>query len=375
MSCDGKPSRRPFRFDLRHLLLFVAAACAVAAMWSGWTRAQERKRLRERFWYGIETQDKDAYEDAIRKDPSLVHSRLDWQRVSWMNIYDRDVPSLRAAAYYGDAVAVRFLLNHGADVNALDGEGNAAIHWAAADAEPTILQLLLENGARVDIPNEYGDTPLMRAGLSGSRRGAELLISYGAELDLHTACAIGDLEFVARMLKADPAATGSRGSGARTPLACAALANQLAVARYLLEQGADANQPAFEHSEASALHCASEHPEMTQLLIDHDAKVDLALFGWQTPLQYALSGKHWKTVNALVAAGADVNPKDCDPTPLYLAAEAGAVETVRLMLSHGAAVNVACERSGYPQQKTPLQIALRNGHVDIVEVLQAAGAE
>src|SRR5262249_53779843 len=157
--------------------------------------------------------------------------------------------------------------------------------------------------------------------------------------------AIGDLATVSSLLEANPAVLHVRGPGGRTALSCAVSGNQLEMAKALLEKGADPNQPKFAQGGVSVLHSAAAKgfADLAQLLTDHGAAVDPALNGAQTPLEDAVSGKHWATVNLLISAGANVNrKKPPETTPLYRAAEAGRVETVRLLLSHGAEVDVVC---------------------------------
>jgi ankyrin repeat protein len=49
------------------------------------------------------------------------------------------------------------------DVNAVDTLGNSALHYAAFMRRDSIVQLLVDHGARLDVPNLYGETPLFLA--------------------------------------------------------------------------------------------------------------------------------------------------------------------------------------------------------------------
>ena len=62
--------------------------------------------------------------------------------------------------------AVKMLLDLGADVNAIDGNGDTPMHGAAYGAYPTVVKLLAERGANPQIwkeKNKFGRTPLFIA--------------------------------------------------------------------------------------------------------------------------------------------------------------------------------------------------------------------
>ena len=62
--------------------------------------------------------------------------------------------------------AVEYLLSLGADVNAVDKNGETAMHGAAYKSLPKIVQLLADKGAKIDVwnrKNKYGWTPLLIA--------------------------------------------------------------------------------------------------------------------------------------------------------------------------------------------------------------------
>jgi ankyrin repeat protein len=68
--------------------------------------------------------------------------------------------------------AVRLLLELGADVNAVDGNGETAMHGAAYQSRFNLVQLFDDHGAKIDVwnrKNKFGWTPLMIA--QGHRPG------------------------------------------------------------------------------------------------------------------------------------------------------------------------------------------------------------
>jgi ankyrin repeat protein len=85
-------------------------------------------------------------------------------------------------------------------------------------------------------------------------------------------------------------------------------------------------------------------------------------------LAWAVSGGHMNVVDALLAAGADVN---AGPTALQRAAEDGNLEMAELLIRAKADVNARLGYFGF----TALQRAARVGHLEILERLLIAGAD
>jgi ankyrin repeat protein len=86
-----------------------------------------------------------------------------------------------------DTVKVNQLVASSANVvlNIRDqAEGEAALHYVTRDRELTWLNFLLSKGARPDIQNNKGETPLSLAAQLGWLEGAELLLGRGAGVDV-----------------------------------------------------------------------------------------------------------------------------------------------------------------------------------------------
>src|SRR3981081_1278453 len=76
------------------------------------------------------------------------------------------------AGMQGDKDAVRLLLKQAADVNAAQGDGMTALHWAAMKDDGDLVQTLLFAGANVRATTRIGSyTPLILAAKSGSGSG------------------------------------------------------------------------------------------------------------------------------------------------------------------------------------------------------------
>jgi len=78
------------------------------------------------------------------------------------------------------------LLIRGANVNALDNRNVTALHVACDIGHLQSVNTLLEFGAKLDFQNQYGATPLIVAATRGHTDIARLLIDEGANLTLKT---------------------------------------------------------------------------------------------------------------------------------------------------------------------------------------------
>src|SRR5437867_818196 len=72
------------------------------------------------------------------------------------------------AAEKADWARVRSLLTDGADANATQVDGMAALHWAAHHDDLETVKLLLAAGANPKVENRYGVTPLSPACTNGN---------------------------------------------------------------------------------------------------------------------------------------------------------------------------------------------------------------
>jgi ankyrin repeat protein len=87
------------------------------------------------------------------------------------------------AAMKRDREAVRTLLKNGEDVNAAQGDGMTALHWAARIGDLELTQMLLYAGANVKATTRLGGyTPLLLAADQGHATVIAALISGGADV-------------------------------------------------------------------------------------------------------------------------------------------------------------------------------------------------
>src|SRR6266567_6065473 len=89
-------------------------------------------------------------------------------------------PSLVDAARNSDKSAMRALIQQKTDVNAAEGDGATAIHWASYRDDLESVDLLIRAGAKVSAANDLGVTPLWTACLNGNAAIVRRLLAAGA---------------------------------------------------------------------------------------------------------------------------------------------------------------------------------------------------
>lgn len=92
--------------------------------------------------------------------------------------------ALMIAAIKGHLDAVRALVEHGAQVNALNNQGWTALRFAVSMDETEILRALLDAGADANIADHEGTTALIQAAAENIFASLKMLLSAGADLHL-----------------------------------------------------------------------------------------------------------------------------------------------------------------------------------------------
>jgi len=97
--------------------------------------------------------------------------------------YDGETPlyiACQNGLAHGRIHVVLHLLNHGADVNRANRNGQTPLWIATRNLQIDKVRLLLDKGADVDRANRYGETPLLIAREMGYASMARLLLEHGA---------------------------------------------------------------------------------------------------------------------------------------------------------------------------------------------------
>ncbi|KAK7571104.1 hypothetical protein V9T40_014708 [Parthenolecanium corni] len=223
---------------------------------------------------------------------------------------------LHNACSYGHYEVTEMLVKHGANVNVADLWKFTPLHEAAAKGKYDIVKLLLQNGADPAKKNRDGATPLDLV-KEGDQDVADLLRGNAALLD---AAKKGNLARIQRLLTPENINCRDLQGRNSTPLHLAAGYNNLEVAEFLLERGADVN--AQDKGGLIPLHNASSygHLDIAALLIKYKTNVNATDKWGFTPLHEAAQKGRTQLSALLLAHGADPFLKNQEgQTPVDLA--------------------------------------------------------
>ncbi|XP_076678154.1 tankyrase isoform X3 [Andrena cerasifolii] len=223
---------------------------------------------------------------------------------------------LHNACSYGHYEVTELLVKHGASVNVADLWKFTPLHEAAAKGKYEIVRLLLRHGADATKKNRDGATPLDLV-RDGDQDVADLLRGNSALLD---AAKKGNLTRVQRLVTQDNINCRDAQGRNSTPLHLAAGYNNLEVAEFLLERGADVN--AQDKGGLIPLHNASSygHLDIAALLIKYNTVVNATDKWGFTPLHEAAQKGRTQLCALLLAHGADPFLKNQEgQTPVDLA--------------------------------------------------------
>ena len=207
----------------------------------------------------------------------------------------------------------KLLLDAGADINAEDGNNSTPLHLSASRDDRSMVQYLIERGANIASRNKEGQTPL---NVAPNREIAELLLANGADIDVGETIARTPLYEAAREGRQDVVellverSAGNLGRDINALLACYAGIGCLQVVELLIRNGADVNHQARKEFMPLHLAATNGHRDVAECLIDNGALLDA--FGGQdgvAPLHCAVWESHLEVVQLLLERGANVNIK------------------------------------------------------------------
>jgi ankyrin repeat protein len=250
------------------------------------------------------------------------------------------------AVFKEDLEAVKQLVFSSLDINVRDRQTKmTALDHAAENGNLEIVRTLVLAGARANLANNSGRTPLMYLRDKASADLVRELLSAGAKVNARD------------------------GSGGTALMNAAAYSNS-AVVKELIENGAKVDLKDNEGKTALMFAAGNSDLTITKLLIDSGSEVNAKDQNGKTALMTAAEEGDAETLKLLISFNAEINERDDDGlTALMFAASTRDVESVEALLNAGADVTFK-DKEG----KTALALARQNEQQEIVKLLESRGA-
>jgi ankyrin repeat protein len=312
-----------------------------------------------------------------------------------------------AVARTGNVEAAELLLEHGAAVDARERwGGQTALMWASARRHPQMIELLISHGAAVDarsIHRDYqrhvtaegrpkstdsgGFTPLLYAARENCIACVDVLLANGADIDLpdpdgvsplHLGVMNANWDLAKRLIEAGAdvdqwdiygeaplfTAVGqrSRHDGGRASIDPQNETDGLTIVRMLLEGGANPDMQLFfrpanvrgstnTRGSAPLIRAATNNDlEVVQLLLERGADATVYMADRQTPIHAVLAGR---------------------------AAEKDALELIRVLHEAGTDVNVVALVNHIEEVRggSALHYAVRKRYKEVIKLLASYGID
>jgi len=210
---------------------------------------------------------------------------------------------------------VERLLEAGANPNLRLRSGETLLMRCTHTGDPAAVRALVSHGAEVDaVEPEKGQTALMRAVAGRHSDVAHILLEAGAAVDTRSAV-VQQLRGTGERSTTSPQGSIYFDAGGFTPLLFAARHGAVESARVLLEAGADVNDTGADGNSALVLAAMSGHETLARYLLERGADPDADGAGY-TALHAAILRTQPDLVEALLARGANPNSRLVRSTPV-----------------------------------------------------------
>ncbi len=356
----------------------------------------------DEMWKIVES-DNPINEQMIHKFSSLFKTGFDPFKID----LDREMNLFQEASLTGKTEIVRLILTPPDDVigfevctffdntkekiDAKSGpEGRTALHYAIEEGNLEIVEILIQDGASIDISDNQGYTALHLAVLNNRISIIEFLIASqlqvnsqfldAAESDgwtaLHHAINEGNLEIVKILVNAGAKINIPDNEG-NTPLHLAAFNNRIEIIEFLIAAQLQVNPESLNGKKENGwtpLHYASHmgNLEIVKMLVEAGASSDVPDNDGNTPLHVAAYYNRIEIVEFIIAAQLQVNPESLNAkgeegcTPLHFASEQGNLAIVKMLVEAGASRDISDNEGN-----TPLHLAALNNKIETLEFLIA----
>ena len=220
--------------------------------------------------------------------------------------------ALILASKNGDTDLFDLLIMHGAELSIRDSFGSTALDWAIQENkidivrkilastktkidfnnnsslisavysnQPSMVALLLQNGALINSRDSQGDTPLIAAAKTGNAAIFDLVMENGADKNLLDA------------------------SG-RSPFVLACQAGHILLVNAFIQAGTDVNSSSTHSLTPLMFAAANGQAAVVDLLLSNHANPDVVNSENKTAIYLAAENGHWYIVKMLLSQGSDI---------------------------------------------------------------------
>ena len=272
--------------------------------------------------------------------------------------------ALLFAAWGGHLELIHFLIEKGASLHEQNNNGHSVLLSAANGGRINVVEWLMDQGFSLEETNNNGDTALLLAAYGGHRPLVEWLLERGAELDDRNGCGF-------------------------TPLLSAANGGQLEMAAWLLKNGSSMDEADNDGYTSLILGACGGNIELVQFFLENGAELSERNHNGDTALLLAAYCGHHDLVEWLVDRGSSLSERNNTGMGVLIsAANGGNIDVVQLLLKRiaqaqavaKAAGDVAADDCGDGLEHTdeggytPFLLAAQRGHLAVVQLLAAYGA-
>jgi ankyrin repeat protein len=349
-----------------------------------------------------------AIDSRDQETAKLLPSSLDEATINMQN--DRGKTALMNAAIHGLKETVKLLLEHGADTNFVDENGDTALSYAILSAidetlgrppsftdealnpfkyirsklntsndwnlHDSIAYLLIDHGAK---PNNFfeGTIPLLALAILAPYPLFERLCCITADPDacssegvtaLKLAAALALADHVSLLLKVG-ASTAPRCNEENTVLYFATIGGDITVLELILS--ASVSWLTSRDLDAAFMNASMMgETQVARNLLGHGANINSQNDDGDTAVMLAVSRNHVVTVQFLLEYGADTSLQNAQgECAVHIAAQFGHMESLELIMGSSTSLDVNDNKGN-----TPLTYAIANKDVITVEKLLNSGA-
>lgn len=273
---------------------------------------------------------------------------------------------------------VELLLRNGADINLCKENGASPLYLACQEGHDKIVQLLLSNGADLNKCTKNGASPLTIACQEGHKSIVKTLVHSGANINstmedgsnpLFTACQKGHDEIVKLLIDNGADVNLSKKDGT-SPLFTACQEGHESIVKKLLIKKANINLCKKDGTSSLHVACQKGYEIIAKILLENKADFNICDKNGDRPLHVACQNGNSMILFHLLLSGSEVNfCNKSGASPLYIACQKGHSIVVKFLLQNKADIDL-CKKNG----ESPLYIACQNGHDEIVKELLLKGA-